>query len=170
MKRFFFLLGTGLVSMLVGCSTTPVALAPVGPDPGGIGTTATAGTLQVFSRVVERSDDQNQGGNGVSDWRRYTGYDIYDLQGKRVRHVRNAIGYYAESPERITLAPGSYLVKAQAKGAFWVDVPVTIQRGRTTRVHLDNNWNPTADAPNREIVTMPDGQPVGWRAESANGN
>jgi len=170
MKRFFFLLSTGLVSMLVGCSTTPVALAPVGPDPVGFETTASTGALQVFSRVVERSDDQNQGGDGTSGWRRHTGYDIYDLQGKRMRHVRNAIGYYAESPKRIALPAGRYLVKAQAKGSFWVNVPVTIERGRTTRVHLDNNWNPMADAPKGEIVTMPNGQPVGWRAASAKNN
>jgi hypothetical protein len=39
---------------------------------------------------------------------------------------------------------------------------VVIKAGRTTRVHLDDKWQPPADTPKDELVTMPDGKPVGW--------
>jgi hypothetical protein len=41
-----------------------------------------------------------------------------------------------------------------------------IERGRTTRIHLDNDWKIPSDAPKSELVTMPDGNPVGWRAKA----
>ena len=170
MNRVIFVLGTVLVFLLVGCSSKPVALAPVGPDPFGFASMASTGTLQVFSRQVERSDDLNQGADGLSDWRKHTGYDIYSPHGNLVRHVRNAPGYYSESPERISLPAGRYLVRAQAKGNFWVEVPVTIRQGRTTRVHLDDRWEPARDVASTKIVTLPDGYAVGWRTEWANGN
>jgi len=57
------------------------------------------------------------------------------------------------------------LVNAQAKDYSWVKVPVTIDRGRTTEVHLDGNWNLPADVPKTKLVNVPNGNPVGWRAE-----
>jgi len=59
MKKVCFLLGTGLVSLLVGCASTPVALAPVGSDPAGIENTAAKGGLLVFSSLVGRSEGDN---------------------------------------------------------------------------------------------------------------
>jgi len=80
--------------------------------------------------------------------------------------VDNTIGYYARAPRRVTLPAGRYLVKAQAKDYFWVDVPVIIERGQTTRVHLDDNWKLPAETPKTELVSFPNGNPVGWQAES----
>lgn len=165
MKNHRFLLGTGLVLLLVGCSTTSVVLAPVGPDPVGIESVASTGGLQVFSRVTKKYDDKEQGGDGIPGWYQHTDYSIYNLQGKLVKHVGNAPGHYAEAPERVALPAGSYLVKAQAKDYFWVKVPVTIERGRMTEVHLDDKWKPPVDAPKAGLVTIPNGNAVGWRAE-----
>jgi len=160
MKKGYFLLGASLVALLVGCATTPVALAPVGPNPADAGGKAAKGGLQVFSRLVGRSEGNNPA------WYQHTDYYIYDLHGKRVRHVDNTIGYYAKTPRRVTLPVGKYLVKAQANDYFWVSVPVTIERGQTTRVHLDDNWTPPADTPKTDLVSLPNGNPVGWQAES----
>lgn len=161
MKNVYFVLGAGLLSLLVGCASTPVALAPVGPNPVGSESTAAEGGLQVFSSLVGRSEGDNP------TWYQHTDYYVYDLHGKLVRHVNNTVGYYAKAPRPVTLPAGRYLVKAQANDYFWVDVPVTIEGGQTTRVHLDDNWKLPADTPKTELVSLPNGKPVGWQAESS---
>jgi hypothetical protein len=158
-----------MVLGFAGCASPSLVVAPVGPNPDGPQSAASTGWLQVFSRKIEQSDDRNQGGDGLSDWRRYSDYTIYNARGKPVQHVDNALEHYSQSPQRIALPAGRYLVKAQAKDYFWVKVPVTIESGRTTRVHLDDKWQPLPDAPKQELVTMPNGYPVGWRGESAKG-
>jgi hypothetical protein len=164
MKSVSIILGAGLVSLLTGCSSTPVVLAPVGPNPVGGERAASTGELQVFSSLTEQSDDQNQGSEDPV-WRQHTDYRIYSLQGKLVKRVDNTIGHFEEAPRRVALPAGQYLVKAQAMDYLWVEVPVTIERGRTTRVHLDDNWKLSADTPKNELVSMPNGKPAGWRAE-----
>lgn len=160
MNNIRFLLGAGLVALLAGCSSTPVVLAPVGPNLMGFDGMASKGELQVFSRLTGRTEGDNP------TWYQHTDYYIYDLHGKRLEHVDNAIGQYEEAPRRVALPAGRYFVKAQAKDYIWVDVPVKIEPGRTTRVHLDDSWRLPANTPKRELVRVPNGNPVGWRAES----
>jgi len=160
MKSVCCILGTGLVSLLAGCATTPVALAPVGPNPVGSERLDSTGELQVFSSLTEQCEGDNP------TWYQHTEYYIYDVRGKRVKHVNNTIGHYAEAPSLVALPAGRYVVKAQAKDYLWVKVPVLIEPGRTTRVHLDDNWKLPVETPKRELVSMPNGNPVGWRAES----
>jgi hypothetical protein len=126
---------------------------------------AATGDLQVFSSLIEKNDDQNQGSDNPA-WYQHTDYRVYNLQGKLVKRVDNTIGRYEQAPRRVALPAGRYLVKAQAKDYFWVEVPVTIERGRTTRVHLDDNWKLPATAPTSGIVSLPNGKPVGWSAIS----
>jgi len=164
MKSLYFLLGAGLASFLAGCASTPVALGPVGPNPLSDIGMASEGQLQVFSSLAQESDDQNQGSEDPV-WYQHTDYTIRDLHGRLVRRVDNTVGHYSQAPRVVTLPPGRYLVKAHAKDYLQVEVPVTIERGRTTRVHLDDNWKPPAVAPKRDVVSMPDGTPVGWRAK-----
>ncbi|MGP8198390.1 MAG: hypothetical protein ACLQU4_02675 [Limisphaerales bacterium] len=166
MKKLLLLLSAGSLAFGTGCASRPVAVAPVGPNPNRSQSAASMGGLQVFSRIAARDDDQNQAGDGIPIWHQYTEYRIYNPDGKLVKTVINSAGHYSEGAEVVPLPPGSYVVKAQAKDYFWVNVPVTIERGRTTRVHLDENWRPPADAPKDEVVIGPDGSPVGWRAPS----
>ncbi|MGA2659257.1 MAG: hypothetical protein ABSH34_17275 [Verrucomicrobiota bacterium] len=164
LKTAFLLLG--VIPMLASCASPPVALAPVGPGPladrsPGIGT----GRLQVFSSLAEQNDDQNQGGSGASPiWYQDTDYNIYDASGKLVEHVDNTVGHYSTSPRLVSLPPGKYTVRARDKEWLSVNVPVVIERGRTTKVHLDDNWQPPPNTPKTEVVSAPDGNPVGWRA------
>jgi hypothetical protein len=155
---------SAMVLGLAGCATPPVVLGPVGPNPVGRESGASGGALQVFSRGVEQSDDQDQGGDGTSAWYQHADYDIYNLHGKRVKHVDNAAGHYETAPRVVTLPPGRYMVVAEAKGGLRVKVPVNIERGRMSRIHLDGRWNPPAGAPRDEWVSLPSGSPVGWRA------
>jgi hypothetical protein len=166
MKSVSMLLGIVLVAGLIGCSSTPVDLARVGPNPTGGERMASEGQLQVFSSLVEENDDQSQGSTD-SSWHQHTDYSIYNSQGKRVERVDNTIGHYERTPRIVTLPAGRYVVKAQAKDYFWVEVPVTIEAGRTTRVHLDEHWQPPVNTPTNGLVSMPNGIPVGWRAEPA---
>jgi len=160
MKHVCFLLGASLVSLWVGCASTPVALAPVGPDPAGNKSMATDGGLQVFSSLVGRTEGDNP------TWYQHTDYYVYDLRGRLVKRVKNNVGYYAEAPRRVILPAGRYLVKAQANDYLRVSVPVTIKRGQTTSVHLDDSWTFPGDAPKTKLVRLPNGSPVGWQAES----
>jgi hypothetical protein len=166
MKSVRFFSAAAMVLGLAGCATAPVVLAPVGPNPAGGERAASTGSLQVFSRMVQQSDDQNLGGDGVSVWYQHADYDIYNARGQRVKHVDNSAGHYETAPRIVNLPPGSYMVAAEAEDAVRVRVPVKIERGRTSRIHLDDNWKPPATAPRDELVNMPSGSPVGWRAGS----
>jgi hypothetical protein len=64
------------------------------------------------------------------------------------------------------LLPGKYIVRARAKGILRVEVPVLIKSVEITRVHLDGNWQPPAEAPKTELVRAPAGYPVGWSTTS----
>ena len=157
----------GLVPLLASCTSPPIALAPVGPAPfaGGFSSNGTGG-LQVFSCLEEENDDQNQGSSGASpSWYQRTDYNIYDATGKLVKHVDNTTGHYATSPRLVSLPPGKYTVRALDKDWQSVSVPVVIKPGLTTEVHLGKTWEPPAGAEKNEIVSGPDGHPVGWRAD-----
>ncbi len=158
MKTICCLLGAGLGFLLAGCAT-PVALTPVGPNPAGRENTAADGDLVVFSRLHGCSE----GNNPV--WYQHSDYNIYNLQGKLVKHVGNAIGRYEQAPLVVALPSGNYLVRSRANDYLRVEVPVIIERGRTTRVHLDGGWKYPAGTPMNELVSLPDGNPVGWRAK-----
>jgi hypothetical protein len=161
MKIIPVILGTALTSLTVGCVAAPVALAPVGPNPFGRVNGTANGQMEVFSALQARYD-----GNDPS-WYQHMDYNVYDLNGKRVRHVFNTVGHYEEAPRAITLPPGEYIVRALAKNYQEVEVPVVIEAGRITRVHLDAQWKPAAPAPQTELVDSPAGYPIGWRTQPA---
>jgi hypothetical protein len=164
MKRITIMLGAGLVVAAAGCSTTPVALAPVGPNPARSETMTATGELQVFSGLEVASDNQNLGGTDPV-WYQHADYRVYDARGRLVARVDNKIGRYEQSPRRVALPPGLYLVLAPAKDYFQVEVPVIIERGRLTRVHLDDKWHLPPATPKTELVAPPNGEPVGWKAD-----
>ncbi len=158
MKRISFLMGLGLSALWFGCASAPVVVATVGPNPAGLDHHARDGQLQVFSDLVGRTEGDNP------TWYQHKDYTIYDQQGRRVEHVRNTVGYYARRPNLISLPPGKYVVRAEAKDYLFVKVPVVIESGRITKVHLDGDWQPSA-ADKQELVSLPTGIPVGWAAK-----
>ena len=95
MKRGLILLASGLISLMLGCSSAPVAVAPVGPNPFRGGSDAPTGQLQVFSSVVHRMDDREEGGDGTPGWYAHSAYSVYDLRGSLLACVAN-------KPRRIT--------------------------------------------------------------------
>ena len=166
MKTAFVILGVGLMAGLSGCAVPPkasVALAaPIGPNPEGLRSGSAQGSLEVFSRLSTRTDDQNQEST-YPVWYQHTDYYLYDARGKVLKHVFNVAGHYDEDPRTVNLPAGRYIVEAQSAPDYWVKVPVTIKSGATTRVHLDGNWAPPGYIDRAQVVTMPDGKPIGWR-------
>jgi hypothetical protein len=158
MKGICCLLVAGQGFLLAGC-VTPVAVTPVGPNPHGPENTSAKGELVVFSRLHGCTEGDNP------TWYQHSDYSIYNLQGKLVKHVGNAIGRYEQAPLEVALQPGNYLVRSRANDYLRVEVPVLIERGRTTSVHLDGDWKYPAGTRMRELVSLPDGNPVGWRVK-----
>ncbi len=158
-KNILIMMGTAMAFLVTGCSTTPIVLAPVGPNPAGFQTTATNGQLEVFSALSERIEGDNP------TWFQHSDYYLCDSHGRRRKHMDNNTGYYSENPRLITLPPDKYIVEARAKDVLRAKVPVVIKPGEITRVHLDGNWQPPAETPKTEAVEAPGGYPVGWRLD-----
>lgn len=159
MKSVVFLLAAMMVASLAGGATAPVAFAPVGPNPFQGKSAAANGQLVVFSCLVGRIEGDSP------SWFRHSDYEICDRNGHLWRRGDNSVRYYDQAPRKVSLPAGWYLVKAEAEDYSLVEAPVHIESGRTTRVHLDDNWRPPPSVPKSEIVSAPDGIPVGWRAE-----
>ena len=165
MKTILKFIAVISMAVLAGCaSTTPVAVAPVGPNPNGLPVNSDQGGLQVFSRLTSVSDDGNQGSKEPGPaWYQHTAYLIFGADGSLVRNVQNQRGHYDQDPTLVMLPPGEYRVKAESVDYFWVDVPVTVQRGKVTRLHLDGRWSPPAGTSSAEVIRMPNGRAVGWK-------
>jgi hypothetical protein len=158
MKSYIITSQAVLLALLLGCTTAPVAVAPVGPNPAGERNPAQPeGRLQVFSVLVSHAEGDNP------PWYRHADYDLFTPEGRHLRHVDNASGHYARAPRLVALPAGKYLVKAAAQDYLRLEVPVVIEPGRITRVHLDGAWRPVAGVPKADVVYSPLGQPVGWR-------
>jgi hypothetical protein len=163
-KNILILWGAVVVSLFTGCSSAPVVLAPIGPNPAALQSNGGTGQLEVFSALSGRTEGSNP------TWERHTDYYVCNPQGKRLEHVDNSNGKYSQSPRIIDLPPGQYLVEARAKGILHTRVPVMIKSGALTQVHLDGSWQPVADATPTELVFAPNSYPVGWSANSQNTN
>lgn len=156
-----------IVAMLSGCSTPIVLNVPVGPDPSVATIAGPNGVLQVFSEKEEENDVGYE-----FPYHQRTDYYIYDSNGKKRERVNdNNIGHFESTPRGIRLPAGTYTVKALAAVGLgeWVTVPVVIEAGRTTGVHLNGSWRPPADTPKSQLVQSPAGFPMGWRAAPPNG-
>ena len=160
MKRTNIFLISGIMTVLAGCASTPVVLQPVGPCSARHEASDPNGHLQVYSEKEGQSEGDD------SAWYQHSAYVIYDSQGKRVKYVGNTIGKFDETPQTVTLPVGRYIVKARAEGFRYlaIIVPVVIEPGKTTSVHLESGWNPPAGS---EIIRASSGYAVGWLAGSS---
>jgi hypothetical protein len=151
--------GAGIVALLTGCLSNRLALAPVGPDQQGKVMGGTNGYLQVYSATKKTpsitSDDP-------TFFALLTGYYINDAAGRSVRFVPNHMSNMDESPNEVKLAAGNYSIVAESTCCGLVAVPVVIENGKTTVVHLDRNWWPPANTQTNQLVFLPDGEVVGW--------
>jgi hypothetical protein len=158
LKKFTVSIGASL--LLAACaSPQPTAIRDtVGPQPPGL--RPQVGFLQVYSATEQHSDGDNT--------YRYphTGYEICANDGRPFKQVRNAITTSDETPERVTLPKGRYIIAALSETFGPVRVPVVIRTGSTTEVHLERqkDWTAPALARQSDFVRLPNGQPIGFRS------
>jgi PEGA domain len=159
MKRINHILSAAIAGMAAGCST-PAVLAPVGPCSASHETSGSNGHLQVYSVTGA----QSEGDDPI--WYQHSAYRIYNREGKCIKYVGNTVGKWDDTPATVTLPQGNYTVTACAEGYLRVRVPVLIQPGRTTVVHLESGWTPQETPPGIETVRASTSYAVGWRADS----
>jgi hypothetical protein len=150
---------------VAGCASNPLALAPVGPEPGRPAGAGANGALQVFS-ATQQSTQIGDIGPG-SFFHPHSGYDIDDASGQRVKFVFNHASDMDEWPDLVKLPAGHYQIVAESACCGQVTVPVVIENGKTTVVHLDRNWWPPNHTPLTQVVYLPDGEGVGWSGSLA---
>ena len=136
-----------------------MALAPVGPDAISRVVPGSKGYLQVFSATEKSSAVAS---DDYTYFNLHSGYDINDASGKSVKFVPNHASNMDEWPDEVRLPAGNYNIVAESACCGLVTVPVIIQAGKTTVVHLDRNWWPPSNTPTNQLVYLPDGETVGW--------
>jgi hypothetical protein len=67
----------------------------------------------------------------------HSSYWIYNAAGKRIQTVENHISTIDEAPERVSLAPGSYTIRAWSDNDGLVTLPVVIKPIEVTHVNLE---------------------------------
>ncbi len=153
----FALSGAGLITLLAGCASTPLAVSPVGPEPAGSSALVSPGYLQVFSDTETHT---------IGDYTYYyphTGYTIRDKSDRVLKYVPNHLGNMDEAPAIVTIPAGRYQIVAESAAYGRVTVPVIIAHGRSTIVHLDGNWRLKSNMSSNDLVFLPDGEAVGWK-------
>jgi hypothetical protein len=138
-------------------SGSALVLEPVGP-PVAPAATAAFGTLVVFSAYSVHAPALGEPDNR----QRYTDYRIFSPTGQLLRTIVNDAGLAVAAPVPVNLPPGSYEVVARANGYGVIKVPVVVAEGQATTLHLEGGGFAPAGA--GEVVRLPDGQVVGWRA------
>ena len=153
---------TTLFPLWTGCAAQPLVLNSVGPAPITPESTRPDGGLRVYTATEAHE---------IGDRTYYyphTGYRIYDASGKLWQYVPNHTSNEDETPASVTLPVGDYTIKAAADLYSLVAMPVVIQAGRTTEIHLDSGWEPPSGVSTNELVYLPNGEAVGWRSAVAN--
>jgi len=188
--RLFIFMNTKYVRFLLpllvcaGCASAGQAtrLEPVGPDPALIAPHPKTGNgfLQVYSarervpidvNAEEYFKNGDYGRNDALYHPAHTGYVIYGSDGHRMQTVSNGTDMNRADLATVELSPGVYQVQAKAEdgdATLTVMVPVVIEPGLTTVVHLDGKWRPACfPKPDERVVYLPNGQAVGWHSPAA---
>ena len=131
-------LGLMLLPFVAAAGSTPKTktLAPVGPEPTCCRCAAAGvnGYLTVFT-ATQKSMPLASDDTWLFDL--HTGYDIYDPAGKLLKFVPNHTSNLDASPDQVSLADGHYNIVALSGQYGRVTVPVTIENGKATVVHLE---------------------------------
>lgn len=152
-----------LAGLMAGCATSrsPGELGRVGPDPSAVTTVSADGVLRVFSAYEVRADfselDRAR--------RRHSDYEVVSVARGTSLRVRNDTSSAAEGPAQVRLAPGEYRVTARANGYGVVVVPVVVEAGRPTEVHLEGGAGAVSSPDPAALVRLPGGEVVGWKAK-----
>ncbi len=161
LKILYLVLGSA--PLLIACTSQPIALAPVGPHPtpwSHIQPAVGRGELQVFTETDEYEFDHDV------PYFPHRDYQIYTQDGQRLRRVWNSQDHEDEMPAIVNLPAGRYMIKADAEFYGTVSVPVVIRPNQLTKVILQPGWNPGNAVATSDLVEMPNGYFIGWRAHT----
>lgn len=165
MKNINLLLSVlSLFLLVAGCSSTPVPINSVGPAPASAAIFKPTGYLRVYTATESHQVAEN------TFYYPHTSYHIYDKSGTLVKYVLNHTGDTDQKPALERVPIGSYNVVAESESYGRVTVPVMIEEGKMTEIHLDRNWTPNTNLLTGRIVRLPDGEAVGWGSPSRNSN
>jgi hypothetical protein len=157
--KFIIIAGAAFLPLIGGCAITPTPLASIGPGPDHKAWTGPEGYLQVFTATQTVDADFHAYFNV------HVGYDIDDASGKLVKYVANHFSDLDESVDTVSLAPGAYTVVARSTWCGLMKIPVVVERGVTTSIHLDgNNWWPPSRPAGNQLVFLPNGEAAGWKS------
>jgi hypothetical protein len=140
-------------------------LATVGPQDQSAFVNSTNGMLVVYSAYDVNPSFNNRDSREPV----YSDYDILTSDGKPLPRVHNNSGTLLQDPLAVELTPGKYSVLAFANGYVRkVLVPVIIEAGRTTIIHLEGGgfWPDESAFNQTNAVRLPDGVIVGWKASN----
>lgn len=147
------------VPFLTSCASPLMVSSPVGPGPMANGASIPGkGDLQVYSETEEYGD------SAAVPYFPHSDYFVYAADGKRLKRVANHQNHEDETPARVDLPPGRYLVKAQAEFYGPILVPVVIRPNQTTRLILQPGWKPDVAFAGGKTVRLPKGYCIGWLA------
>jgi hypothetical protein len=126
------------ISLICGCAFQDhpdgaLVLDAVGPSHIQSNGTASGGTLVVYT-----APDPQAHFNSSPYHTYYSDYQILSEQGALIRKVTNDSGTVIEGPVEVSLPGGHYRVHARSNGFGWVTVPVAVEPGKVTLVHLDS--------------------------------
>ncbi len=124
------------IIMILGCAACAgdrhvVVLKPVGPTV--LATKVRATGYLIVNTAIEEPASQIY---FDTHFYPHSAYAIYDGHGAFVRTVRNHLGAWDETLDRVSLAPGRYTIFAESEVDGEVAVPVIIECAKTTVVNL----------------------------------
>jgi hypothetical protein len=162
MKHMQLIAMAGALGGLVGCASAPPAaiVGPVGPSSVDRPAAVASGRLRVYSATETHADGDN------TYYYPHTDYFVYDTTGKVLQSVHNHVGSMDEAPAWVLLPAGTYQVRARDQRLGLLTIPVVVRPGQTTVLHLDDCWTPAIRRDGPELVRLPDGEPIGWRAST----
>ena len=163
----------------MGCATNErsTRLGEVGPRPTLAAQPSGDGFLQVYSAREQEPIDVNEdefrwdddfGKNAFLHDPAHTSYSIYSADGRLLQQVHNNTSLNDPNPTPVGLAPGLYRIEATAEDYYdvtsTVTIPVLIESGLTTSIHLDGRWHAPAavKSSGAQVVRLPNGKSVGW--------
>lgn len=150
-----------ILSAIIATALTACAAAPSTDIHETVGPAlalkeAGAGSLIVYSATAWVNDPD---GPSVLS---YTDYQIEASDGALFKQVANG----SDEPARVVLPKGIYTVVAQSETSGTVAVPVAIETGKTTVLHLERERNWKEPVLGGELVRLPNGQAIGFRARN----
>ena len=159
MKPIDIILSLAGCAIMVGCSSTPIVLEPVGPAPANAAAPTHEGYLQVYTATESHADGDE------TYYYPHSSYQIYTEAGKLWKYVPNHAGTMDETPAVVRIPAGNYNVVARADGYGRVTVPVVVKGNKLTEVKLETWGRKKTPVTNETaVVQLPNGYVVGWRA------